>query len=674
MCECEVEYEYTAELSDELNLRVGDVITQVEKMEGGWWRGTLRGVTGMFPDNFVKVLPGTPTANVAGQPGDPAVGYGKKRCKVLFSYSPAHDDELSLEVDEVIDYICEVEDGWYKGRVNGRVGVFPSNFVEMCNTEDCDTIKNNHAAIVQEKNKKNSLQGSPMTNGAPAISTAGKLYDSANKENTSARLSSNTLSGSMTTPERMLFNTTPAPDTAPRLPPKPEAVTATPTLLPPADCDRHAPHSGRASVSVPISSNLFDPEDEPLGPMFGSLAFRIKDGYDARSEAGELDGRRKRPQRRASLLFGRTREERDGSDRRSSGGFFSRLRHSLGTSKTKLPFFSKSRLSVENIETQSTLEESPKIKRRSSFANFIKKCSISSNTAPKYDLKIERSEKASDSIASPDLNMTHSRSHKFARPSLGCLHSNLSHKSDFRDYVPTADDERDGMMVVEPSLSWIYQDMETNQSSQASNSLFLPGCASTTSKQGRVGHAQRRSQSYCAPVGEGAVGGNHSGFNVEGPLPSPVDGQLKPQFTEFNPLESRHPSGDSGVAWDSNLYNQTPSNRDMDSFFGSVGDLTDEMFNDIFQSPSSGVDESRSAHSSSQCDSKSMIPQTVPRGRSPIASPRPPLVNSKLRNVIRTNPYVNWVPPSLAGSKQNLMEDNRKNKEESVKKVQVTEI
>ena len=49
-----------------------------------------------------------------------------------------------------------------------------------------------------------------------------------------------------------------------------------------------------------------------------------KDGYDARSEAGELDGRRKRPQRRASLLFGRTREERDGSDRRSSGGFFSR--------------------------------------------------------------------------------------------------------------------------------------------------------------------------------------------------------------------------------------------------------------------------------------------------------------------------------------------------------------
>ena len=35
--------------------RVGDVITNVEKLEGGWWKGYLRGVAGMFPDNFVKV-------------------------------------------------------------------------------------------------------------------------------------------------------------------------------------------------------------------------------------------------------------------------------------------------------------------------------------------------------------------------------------------------------------------------------------------------------------------------------------------------------------------------------------------------------------------------------------------------------------------------------------------
>ena len=50
-----VVYEYSAQLPDELSLKVGDVVTKVEKMEGGWWRGDLAGVRGMFPDNFVKV-------------------------------------------------------------------------------------------------------------------------------------------------------------------------------------------------------------------------------------------------------------------------------------------------------------------------------------------------------------------------------------------------------------------------------------------------------------------------------------------------------------------------------------------------------------------------------------------------------------------------------------------
>ena len=49
-----MQYEYAAQLGDELSLRVGDVVTRVERLEGGWWRGCLAGRTGMFPDNFVK--------------------------------------------------------------------------------------------------------------------------------------------------------------------------------------------------------------------------------------------------------------------------------------------------------------------------------------------------------------------------------------------------------------------------------------------------------------------------------------------------------------------------------------------------------------------------------------------------------------------------------------------
>ena len=56
-------YEYTAQLPDELNLKVGDVVTKVERMDGGWWQGELAGKRGMFPDNFVKVQKQTKKVN-----------------------------------------------------------------------------------------------------------------------------------------------------------------------------------------------------------------------------------------------------------------------------------------------------------------------------------------------------------------------------------------------------------------------------------------------------------------------------------------------------------------------------------------------------------------------------------------------------------------------------------
>ena len=34
----------------------------------------------------------------------------------FFSYQPAHDDELDLAIDQVVDFLGEVEDGWWKGR------------------------------------------------------------------------------------------------------------------------------------------------------------------------------------------------------------------------------------------------------------------------------------------------------------------------------------------------------------------------------------------------------------------------------------------------------------------------------------------------------------------------------------------------------------------------------
>ena len=62
-------YVDSSQLRGVLLCRVGDVITHVERVEGGWWRGRLRGEVGMFPDNFVKVGHTHQSQATSGYPG-----------------------------------------------------------------------------------------------------------------------------------------------------------------------------------------------------------------------------------------------------------------------------------------------------------------------------------------------------------------------------------------------------------------------------------------------------------------------------------------------------------------------------------------------------------------------------------------------------------------------------
>ncbi len=57
----------------------------------------------------------------------------KEQCLVLFPYTALNDDELSLAEGQVINIVArEVEDkGWWKGELDGKVGVFPDNFVKV---------------------------------------------------------------------------------------------------------------------------------------------------------------------------------------------------------------------------------------------------------------------------------------------------------------------------------------------------------------------------------------------------------------------------------------------------------------------------------------------------------------------------------------------------------------
>nr|XP_023677020.1 SH3 domain-containing protein 21 [Paramormyrops kingsleyae] len=122
--------------ADELTVHVGDVVKTVSKAaEDGWLQGELRGVRGIFPANFVKEVPAYLKGGEHREPrsirkSKTVKGTPTRRCEVLFPYTPLNDDELELTVGEIVEILKEIEDGWWLGKNNYKLGVFPSNFVK----------------------------------------------------------------------------------------------------------------------------------------------------------------------------------------------------------------------------------------------------------------------------------------------------------------------------------------------------------------------------------------------------------------------------------------------------------------------------------------------------------------------------------------------------------------
>ncbi|XP_013883996.1 myosin IEb isoform X2 [Austrofundulus limnaeus] len=65
----------------------------------------------------------------------PGVGRPKPKprspqCKALYAYDAQDTDELSFNADDVIEIISEDPSGWWFGRLRGKEGMFPGNYVE----------------------------------------------------------------------------------------------------------------------------------------------------------------------------------------------------------------------------------------------------------------------------------------------------------------------------------------------------------------------------------------------------------------------------------------------------------------------------------------------------------------------------------------------------------------
>ncbi|KAI2616478.1 hypothetical protein GGR54DRAFT_649315 [Hypoxylon sp. NC1633] len=147
-----IQYDYEKAEDNELELREGEYVTNIEMVDEDWWMGTnSHGETGLFPSNYVELVddeteeaapppPPAPAASHAAVPPppapaaepepEPAAGSGHT-ATAQFDYEAAEDNELSFpEGAKVTDVEFPDEDWWF-GHYKGDSGLFPANYVQL---------------------------------------------------------------------------------------------------------------------------------------------------------------------------------------------------------------------------------------------------------------------------------------------------------------------------------------------------------------------------------------------------------------------------------------------------------------------------------------------------------------------------------------------------------------
>ncbi|NWZ01101.1 SH319 protein, partial [Loxia curvirostra] len=156
---CVARFEYIGDQKDELSFSEGETIILKEYVNEEWAKGELRGTSGIFPLNFVEVIEdlprtgmnmfakifksmmcftyiGTETALKNKVEVSSSLPQSNRRslewCEALHDFTAETKDDLSFRKGDYIQILEQVDLEWYRGRLNGKEGIFPAVFVQPC--------------------------------------------------------------------------------------------------------------------------------------------------------------------------------------------------------------------------------------------------------------------------------------------------------------------------------------------------------------------------------------------------------------------------------------------------------------------------------------------------------------------------------------------------------------
>lgn len=148
---------YKATGPEQISLEKGQLIQVRKKTPNGWWEGEIqvkgkKRQIGWFPASYVKELSGsrassnrsTPEPMLYSRFNENLNGGPQQSDQVvaLYPFAGQHSDELTFQKGDIITLVNADDPAWWKGEINGAVGLFPSNYVEVLN-KSAASVQNN---------------------------------------------------------------------------------------------------------------------------------------------------------------------------------------------------------------------------------------------------------------------------------------------------------------------------------------------------------------------------------------------------------------------------------------------------------------------------------------------------------------------------------------------------
>ncbi|KAL2128838.1 hypothetical protein VTI74DRAFT_8584 [Chaetomium olivicolor] len=140
-----IQYDYEKAEDNEIELREGQYVTNIEMVDDDWWMGTNeQGESGLFPSNYVELVDDEEEAAPAPAPVPvpapapapaPAAAHEEESAgptaTAQFDYEAAEDNELSFPEGATITNLEFPDEDWWFGHYDGASGLFPANYVQL---------------------------------------------------------------------------------------------------------------------------------------------------------------------------------------------------------------------------------------------------------------------------------------------------------------------------------------------------------------------------------------------------------------------------------------------------------------------------------------------------------------------------------------------------------------